>query len=117
MPKTRKNYSKEFKLQVIDDRNSGMSLSSVADKYSIHTSQVHDWTRKYNEYGDDSFIDKRGKYDSPLRGRPRKKFKSIEEELEYAKLQNEYLKKRMAKQLNVNVDELGLPSLEDLTRH
>ncbi len=117
MPKTRKNYSNEFKLQVINDRNSGMSLSSVAAKHSINTTQVHEWTRKYNEIGVDSFIDMRGKHDSPLRGRPKKNFKSIEEELEYTKLQNEYLKKRMAKQLNVDVDELGLPSLEDLNRH
>lgn len=38
MPKTRKNYSKEFKLHVINDRNSGMTLSDVASKYSIHNS-------------------------------------------------------------------------------
>lgn len=82
----------------------------------LYTTQVHDWTRKYNEKGDASFIDMRGKYNSPLRGRPKKKFNSLEEELEYSKLQNEYLKKRMAKQLNVSVDELDLPSLEDLTR-
>lgn len=116
MPKTRKRYSKEFKLLVINDRNSGMSLAEVASIHSVHTSQVHDWTRKYNEMGDDSFIDMRGKYNSPLRGRPKKNFISLEEELEYSRLQNEYLKKRMAKQLNVSVDELGLPSLEDLTR-
>ncbi len=91
MPQTRRNYGKEFKLDVINDRNSGMSLSDVASKYSVHTTQVHDWTGKYNEIGADSFIDIRGKYNSPLRGRPKKNFISLEE-------------------------ELGLPSLEDLTR-
>lgn len=117
MSNTKKTYTMNFKLKVINDRNAGMSLNSVAAKYEINTTQVHCWTKKYNELGNDSFIDHRGRHKSPLRGRPKTHFNSMEEELEYTRLQNVYLKKRLAKQLNVTEEELNLPSFKPVIRH
>ncbi len=58
----RKTYTREFKLKVINDRNNGLPLNKVANKYERNTTQVSVWTKKYNELGEESFIDRRGKH-------------------------------------------------------
>ncbi len=56
------------------------------------------------------FEDKRRytKEQIPTKGRPKVKFNSIEEELKAVRLENEYLKKRVAKQSGCTVEELNL---------
>jgi len=53
--------------------------------------QLRNWVAKV-ERGE-SLEDRRGKHESPHRGRPRTKFASPEEELEYIKAERDYLKK------------------------
>jgi transposase len=54
--------------------------------------QVMDWVAKRQDTG--SFEDMRGKHSAIRRGRPRVRFKSIEEELAYVKAERDYLKKQ-----------------------
>lgn len=93
-------YSKEIKIQTAIMRNSGYSLSYIRNNFNIKSdSQIIQWTRKFNEFGDTAFdIDLRGKSSGIGQGRPKTNFSSIEEELKYLKMENEYLKKLRALQ-------------------
>ena len=81
-------------------RNSGYSLSHIKNIFNIKSdSQIIQWTRKFNELGNTAFdIDLRGKASGMGQGRPKTNFRSIEEELKYLKMENEYLKKLQALQ-------------------
>lgn len=50
-------------------------------------------SKRYEEFGMEGLKERRGSVKSPLRGRPKKNFNSIEEEMEKLKAENEYLKK------------------------
>lgn len=48
-------------------------------------------TIKHNQMGDSAFdIDLRGKTSGPGQGRPKTKFTSLEEEIKYLRMENEY---------------------------
>jgi transposase len=93
-------YSEEFKIQVVQSYlNNEGSQSAIAKKYGLKSkTQLMDWVRKYQDTG--GISDSRGKSSgnkglkNPLKGRPRTKFDSVEEELEYYKAQVAYLKKQ-----------------------
>ena len=63
--KKRKQYSPEFKLQVVKDYlNSDKSLNDIANEYSIPSNKsVHGWVKKYVDsgYDDNVFISKKGR--------------------------------------------------------
>jgi transposase len=110
-------YSPEFKLSVIMDmRENHLSYSETARKYNLGNNVcqgknlVRNWERRYLEEGAAGlYVERRGratKMDNPKKGRPRKKplDKEIEndliaenqrlkEQLEYAQMEIEYLKK------------------------
>ncbi|MFU7518254.1 hypothetical protein AB4668_21230, partial [Clostridium sp. HCS.1] len=64
--------------------------------------RVYDWVKKYQAEGDKAFdIENRGKKskiqaNGSRKGRPKTKFSSIEEEVEYLRMENEFLKKLQA---------------------
>ena len=89
-------YSKELKLKIAKEYlNSSISYDKLAKKYKVKSStQVTNWVKKYQELGDKAFdTDGRGKAKGPRKGRPKTKFQSIEEEVEYLRMQVDYLKK------------------------
>jgi transposase len=93
-------YSIEFKINAIERYNSGdeggvKALSKALGLKSY--TQLFQWLKKYNEYGIAGLEDKRGKTPSPLRGRPKKQYDSLEEEIIQLKVENEYLKKIIEK--------------------
>ena len=51
------------------------------------------WSKHYEEFGIDGLKERRGSVKSPLRGRPKRNFNSIEEKMEKLRAENEYLKK------------------------
>lgn len=53
--------------------------------------QLRNWVAKVQR--GESLEDKRGKSDSPHKGRPRTKFESLEEKLAYVEAERDYLKK------------------------
>jgi transposase-like protein len=57
---TRTTYSPEFKFKfAIEELKGQESQQLIAQKYSIHTSQVRRWSRKLLKSGPDIFIRKR----------------------------------------------------------
>lgn len=119
MPREKKHntkYSPEFKISVIMDmRENCLSYREVMRKYFPHFPEgnykfLRQWERIYLEEGAAGLMrERRGrttKADNPNRGRPRKKAlptevendliaenQRLKEALEYALMENEYLKK------------------------
>lgn len=90
---TFKSYSEEFKHNaVMRYVNGSKSYKVLAEELGIrHCSQLKVWVKKWK---DGVPFDERKGASSPLKGRPRTKFKSVEEERDYLKAQVEFLKKQ-----------------------
>ena len=95
MPSKRMNrnftYSPELKLQAVQLYLEGHSCQSICKQLNIQDSKrIYVWTKAYQEKGESAFIDGRGEQAT---GRPKTKFMSLEEEVEYLRAQNLMLKK------------------------
>lgn len=55
MTKTRRKYTREFKLLVIRELESGISGSELARKHNIHPALPSRWKKEYYENPDNSF--------------------------------------------------------------
>ncbi|MGG6439743.1 transposase [Saccharococcus caldoxylosilyticus] len=98
MKKTRKGkttYSPEFKLKAVKMYiEEGYGYKRVCKELGIpSTKTIRLWVKNYDETGLDGLEERRGKSKSPLKGGPRKKKLSLEEENRRLKAENEYLKK------------------------
>lgn len=96
MSKKYNKYNKEVKLKAVDMYiNQGMSAVSVARSLDIKDkTQVQRWVKLYNAKGETAFDEEtRGRATGYKKGRSKTKFNSIEEELNYLRMENEFLKK------------------------
>lgn len=96
MSKKYNKYSKEMKLRAVHMYiNEGMSALSIARELNINSkTQVQRWVKLYNINGESAFDEEtRGRATGPQKGSPKTKFSSIEEELNYLRMKNEFLKK------------------------
>lgn len=103
MGEKRKTYSKEFKIMVVKEYLSGNSggIHLVAKKYGIPKAyMITRWTRKYNEYGEDSLGENRGKHKEIRKGRPKKNM-SDKEKIKYLEAENAYLKEIVKERENI----------------
>ncbi|MGL5545151.1 MAG: transposase [Cetobacterium sp.] len=106
MTRVNKNYSKDIKVAVVKKyKEGGMSIQEVADLFQVSSkTQVHSWIKKYEKEGEDAFsYEKRGNPSEPRKVKERVedlKFLSIEQEVEFLRIENEYLK-RLCEQLRI----------------
>ncbi len=86
-------YTEEFKLNaVMKYINGSKSYKVMADELGIRNcTQLKVWVKKWKN---GQAFDERSGISNPLNGRPRTKFKSVEEERDYLKAQVLYLKKQ-----------------------
>ncbi|MDU5108732.1 MULTISPECIES: transposase [unclassified Clostridium] len=104
MSKVQKKYTKETKLKAVDMYlNKHIGANTIAKELGLsEKKRVYDWVKKYQAEGDKAFdIENRGKKskiqaNGSRKGRPKTKFSSIEEEVEYLRMENEFLKKLQA---------------------
>lgn len=97
MGRINKRYSAELKLSVINIyKEGGKSLQDLADEFKISSkTQIYCWIKKYEKEGAEAFkYEKRGNPKSKKRIKEVKKldFSSLEEEVRFLRLENEYLK-------------------------
>ena len=55
MGKKRRNFTKEFKLNILYEIEGGKSLSQVARENEIHPNQISKWRKEFAKYGDQAF--------------------------------------------------------------
>lgn len=94
-----KQYSPELKLMVVEEYNRHeKTLYSLCHLYNISSPEtILRWAKSYEAKGLKAFEESRGKATretSPLKGRPRKKFKDDEEKKEYLRSREEYYKQK-----------------------
>lgn len=91
---TNKNHSKEEKLLLVQRVLAGETLRTIERETGINNAQIHKWTKKYLEGGEEALVNKR-KPGNPLSKYSNKKELTQTEQLEYkvALLERELLKK------------------------
>ncbi len=99
MIRVNKSYSKDIKVAVVKKyKEGGVSIQEVANLFGVSSkTQVHSWIKKYEKEGEEAFTyEKRGNPVEPRKVKERVeelKFLSIEQEVEFLRIENEYLKK------------------------
>ena len=99
-----KSYTKEFKLKAVKMYlEEGLSSYQVATKLNIKSkTQVINWVKQFQKNGESSFdMETRGRATGEKKGRPKTKFNSLEEEVEYLRMEVEFLKKLRALSQNL----------------
>ena len=103
MPSKRMNrnftYSPELKLQAVKLYLEGHSCQSICEQLKIQDpKRIYVGNKAYQEKGELAFCDGQGKQAT---GRPKTKFMSLEEEVEYLRAQNLMLKKSIERKRGV----------------
>ena len=95
--RTNKKYSIEQKLKaVLLYLHEGISAKDVAKELGIQDEKrVRIWARKYEEGDALSLESQTGKLKGSTKGRPKKNFETHEDEMEYLKAENAYLRLMM----------------------
>ncbi len=95
MSRKNRNYSIEIKLKAVKMYlEEGLASSQIVKLLDLNSkNRVLLWWKHYEEFAIDGLKERRRSVKSPLRGRPKRNFNSIEEEMEKLRAENEYLKK------------------------
>lgn len=83
----RRRFTKEFKLQVVQEIEAGLSIVEVSRRYEIHPSLLNKWRDAYRKHGENSF---------PGNGnlhREEAKIAMLERKIGQLTMENEFLKK------------------------
>lgn len=51
----RRQFSREFKLQILAEVESGKTIAQVAREHQIHPITIGNWRKEYGEYGGKAF--------------------------------------------------------------
>lgn len=92
-------YTKELKLKAVKlYLSSNISAVSIAKSLDIKSdTQIHNWVKKYNQLGEKAFDNK--KVVKQYKSKKEKRLLSLKKENKILKIENEYLKKLYALQL------------------
>lgn len=92
MPRTksRRVFSKEFKLQVLRELDAGASVAEAARIHQVHPETIRLWRRTLRKYGDRSFAGNGRAYSDDA------KIAQLERALGQATLENSILKKTLS---------------------
>ena len=66
------NFTSDLKKEIINRYYAGESKSSLAAEINVSHSVIYSWIKKYEQFGYNSFEDKRGSPGMAKRGRPKK---------------------------------------------
>lgn len=92
MSKLRRRYSKEEKLQIVNESlEDNVSILELSERYQIHKNTITRWRREFSTYKSTAFP---GKGNEKLTDEQRK-IRGLEKQLREEKLANEILKKAM----------------------
>ena len=90
MPKPRKSYSKEEKLEIVKlSLADNESIKSISSRFEVSETTIYSWRNKYLKNGDNSFPGKGNKMMSDSE----RKIYELEQELRETRLERDILKK------------------------
>ncbi len=83
----RRQFKKEWKLQVVEEVESGLSLAEASRRYEVHPNLVRKWRELYRKNGDRAFAGHGNMY------REEAKVAVLERKIGQLTMENEFLKK------------------------
>jgi transposase len=87
MVRTRRIFSREFKLQVVRELEGSKTLAQIVREYEIHQAVAGRWYREYQQYGDDAFKGNGHTYKEDAR------IAQLERKIGQLTMENDFLKK------------------------
>ena len=93
MSATRRKFTKEFKLKVIQAYESGSSIAELMREYNIHANLVYKWTQEYRNNPSGAF---RGSDETTITNQAlEKRVTELEQMLGRMTMENDFLKKAL----------------------
>jgi transposase len=89
MVRTRRNFSQEFKLQVVKELEGSKTLAQVVRAYEIDHGVVARWYREYRKYGENAFLGNGKPYKEDAR------IAQLERKIGQLTIENDFLKKAL----------------------
>lgn len=86
----RRQFTREFKLQVVREVEAGLSIAEVSRQYEVHPNLLRKWRDLYRENGENAFAGQGQVY----RGEAR--IAALERKIGQMTMENEFLKKLIA---------------------
>jgi transposase len=83
----RRRFSKEFKLDLVRQVESGMGIEEAARQYEVHSNMVRKWREQYRKYGEKAFWGHGVMYTDEA------KIAALERKIGQLTMENEFLKK------------------------
>ena len=102
MGKTRRKYTKEFKLAVIRELEAGIDIADIARKHDLHPSLPSRWRKEYYQNPEESFSGNGNTYKLEA------KVSELERLLGQTYAENEFLKKAIANLERIKEEEKKL---------
>jgi transposase len=87
MVRTRRNFSQEFKLQVVKELEGSKTLAQIVREHEIDHGVVARWYREYRKYGDNAFLGNGKTYKEDAR------IAQLERKVGQLTIENDFLKK------------------------
>jgi transposase len=87
MVRTRRNFSQEFKLQVVKELEGSKTLAQIVREHEIDHGVVARWYREYRKYGDNAFLGNGKTYKEDAR------IAQLERKIGQLTIENDFLKK------------------------
>ena len=91
MSKIRRQFSKEFKLQVIRELETGKSLAHASREHQVHPNVLRKWQQQYQSYGSQAFAGNGRRYTEET------KVAELERLIGQLTVENAFLKKLLAR--------------------
>ena len=107
MVRTRRTFTKEFKLNAIAELESGASAGEVSRRHNVHRDLLYRWYKAYRAEGGSAFPDKPGS--SEVQDPRAAKIAELERMIGRLTMENEFLKKALKRVDDVFVRKTSKP--------
>ena len=87
----RRQFTREFKLQILHEIDAGKGVSQVACEYQVHPNMISRWRSHYRDYGEHAFRGNGNAYTDEA------KIAALERKIGQLTMENDLLKKALAR--------------------
>ncbi len=96
----RRQFTREFKLQILHEIDAGKGVSQTAREYQVHPNMIHRWRAHYREYGERAFAGNGNTYTDEA------KIAALERKIGQLTMENDLLKKALTR-LKAPISSMG----------